>query len=194
MRKHHFFKFFGMLKIRKQRGAALAETLVALLPIILLGSVCFELARGYQVRHLLILSLQEAARVAAVHHAAPQAWQPALRDALSTLFAPAGLYASPEARRDAACESFKHAFHMPCWHAVALASTPETIHLRLTYLHSPMQEWLRILLQKIANLSARLEQTEGMQRPLEREAWRLGLIPMVVEYRVVRHRSTGVPK
>lgn len=190
MHKHHCFKFFHTSQIRKQRGAALAETLIALLPILLLGSLCIELARGYQVRHLLILSLQRAARVAAVHHAAPHAWQPVLHEALSTLFVPAGHYASPQARRDATCEAFKHAFRLPCWHAVALPSTPETIHLRLTYLHSPMQEWLRILLQKIVGLGASFEGTARLQRPLEREAWRLGLIPMVVEYRVLRHRST----
>lgn len=193
MQKHHFLKFFDTRQLRTQRGAALAETLIALLPLLLLGSVCFELARGYQVRHLLILSLQEAARVAAVHQAAPQAWQPALRDALSVLFVPAGHHASPQARRDADCASFKHAFHLPCWHAEVLTSTPETIHLRLTYLHSPMQDWLRILLQKMAGLHARHAQTEGRQRPLERAAWRLGLIPMVVEYQVLRHRSIGVP-
>jgi hypothetical protein len=190
MHKHHFFKFFRPVQIRKQRGAALAETLMALLPILLLASLCIELARGYQVRHLLILSLQQAARVAAVHHAAPQAWQPVLREALATLFAPDGQYASPQARRDATCEAFKQAFRMPCWHAVALPSPPETIHLRLTYLHSPIQDWLRVLLQKIVGLSTAFEQTAGLQCPLEREAWRLGLIPMVVEYRVIRHRST----
>lgn len=190
MHKHHCFKFFRTVQIRKQRGAALAETLMVLLPILLLGSLCIELARGYQVRHLLILSLQKAARVAAVHHAAPHAWQPVLHEALYTLFVPAGQYASPQARRDATCEAFKHAFRLPCWHAVALPSTPETIHLRLTYLHSPMQEWLRILLQKIVGLGASFEGTARLHRPLEREAWRLGLIPMVVEYRVLRHRST----
>lgn len=193
MHKHHFFKFFPPSQIRKQRGAALAETLVVLLPILLLGSMCLELARGYQVRHLLILSLQQAARVAAVHQAAPHAWQPALREALSALFVPAGQYASPQARRDATCQAFKLAFSLPCWHAEALHSTPGTIHLRLTYLHSPMQEWLRVMLQKIVGLSARLEETAGLQRPLEQAAWRLGLIPIVVEYRVLRHRSTKGP-
>lgn len=192
MHKHYFFKFFRT-QICKQRGAALAETLVTLLPILLLGSLCVELARGYQVRHLLILSLQKAARVAAVHHAAPHAWQPALSEALSTLFVPAGQYASPQARRDATCLTFKLTFSLPCWHAEALPSSPETIHLRLTYLHSPMQEWLRVLLQKIVGLSTAFKQTAGPQRPLEREAWRLGLIPMVVEYRVLRHRSTERP-
>jgi hypothetical protein len=189
MHKQQLFKIYRTAQIRKQRGAALAETLIALLPILLLGSLCIELARGYQVRHLLILSLQQAARVAAVHHAAPHAWQPVLREALATVFVPAGRYGSPQARRDATCQAFTHAFSLPCWHAVALPSTPETIHLRLTYLHSPMQEWLRVLLQKIVGLSVKLEETAGSQRPLERAAWRLGLIPMVVEYRVLRHRS-----
>jgi len=193
MHKHHFFKFFRTAQIRNQRGAALAETLVVFLPILLLGSMSFELARGYQVRQLLILSLQQAARVAAVHHAAPHAWQPALREALSALFVPAGQYASPQARRDATCQAFKVAFSLPCWHAVALPSTPETIHLRLTYLHSPMQEWLRFLLQKIVSLSDRFEETAGPPHTLERLAWRRGLIPMVVEYRVLRHRSTEGP-
>jgi hypothetical protein len=194
MHKHHFFQLFNTRRICKQHGAALAETLVALLPILLLGSVCVEFARGYQVRHLLILSLQEASRVAAVHHAAPHAWQPVLRDALSMLFVPAGHHASPHARRDATCLAFRQTFHLPCWHAVALTSTPETIHLRLTYLHRPMQEWLRVLLQNIASLSAGLEHTAGSQRALEQEAWRLGLIPIVVEYQVLKHRSIPLPK
>lgn len=193
MHKHFFIKLFRTAQIRKQRGAALAETLIALLPILLLGSLCIELARGYQVRHLLILSLQKAARVAAVHHAAPHAWQPVLHEALSTLYVPAGHYASPQARRDATCEAFKHAFRLPCWQAVVLPSSPETIHLRLIYLHSPMQVWLRVLLQKIVDLSARRKKTAVPQRSLEREARGLGLIPIVVEYRVFRQRSTERP-
>jgi hypothetical protein len=192
MRKHQVLKFFHSVRICKQLGTAFAETLLVLLPTLLASSVCFELARGFQLRHQLTLSLQAAARVAAVHHAAPQAWQPALHDALSILFVPAGLYASPQARRDASCQIFKQRFHLPCWHAVALDSTPETIHLRLTYLHRPMQEWLRVILQNMMRLGARLEQTGESKRSLEQQAWRLGLIPMVVEYRVLRHRSTGL--
>jgi hypothetical protein len=193
MCKHHGLKSFHSVKIRSQRGVALAETLLTLLPILLLSSLCIELARGYQVRHLLLLSLQQAARVAAVHHAAPHVWQPVLRNALSMLFTPAGRHVSPQARRDASCQAIHKRFHLPCWHAVALASTPETIHLRLTYLHSPMQEWFRVLLQKISELSAMLGHLDGQQHTLEQQAWRLGLIPMVVEYRVLRHRSNGLP-
>jgi len=192
MRKHRFLMFFHAVRLRKQIGTVFAETLLVLVPTLLLSSVCLELARGFQLRHQLTLSLQAAARVAAVHHAAPQAWQPALHDALSILFVPAGRYVSPQARRDASCQIFKQRFHLPCWYAVALTSTHETIHLRLTYLHRPMQEWLRVVLQNMMRLSTKLEQTGERQRSLEQQAWRLGLIPMVVEYRVLRHRSTGL--
>lgn len=193
MHKHPIFEFFHPVQLRKQSGAALAETLLVLLPILLLGSLCVELARGYQLRHLLILSLQKAARVAAVHHAAPHAWQPALRDALSVIYVPAGRDTTPQKRRDAACQTVQHRFHLPCWHAVELASTPETIHLRLTYLHRPMQEWLRVMLKKIAGLSASLRIAETRRHSLEDQAWRQGLIPMVIEYQAFRHRSTGTP-
>jgi hypothetical protein len=193
MHKHPLLEFFHTVQLRKQSGAALAETLLVLLPILLLGSLCIELARGYQLRHLLILSLQQAARVAAVHHAAPHAWQPALRDALSVIYVPAGRDTTPQKRRDAACQTVQQRFHLPCWHAVELASTPETIHLRLTYLHTPMQEWLRVMLQKITGLSASLRSAEARQHSLEEQAWLQGLIPMVVEYQAFRHRSSGKP-
>lgn len=193
MRKHQFFSFFHTHKIHNQAGAALAETLLVLIPILLLGSLCLELARGYQVRHLLLLSLQEASRVAAVHHGAPHVWQPALRDSLSMLFIPAGRYTSPQARRDASCQAFQQRFHLPCWQALQLGSTPETIHLRLTYLHSPLQEWLRVVLQALAELNAKLGKTWGQKRSLEQQAWLKGLVPIVVEYQVLKHRSIGLP-
>jgi hypothetical protein len=194
MHTHQVLKFFRTVSIRKQIGTAFAETLLVIIPILLTSSVCFELARGFQLRHQLTLSLQAAARVAAVHHAAPQAWQAALHDALSILFVPAGRFGSPQTRRDASCQLFKQRFHLPCWHAVALTSTHETVHLRLTYLHRPMQEWLRVVLQNVMRLNPRLGQANASHRSLEERAWRLGLIPMVVEYRVLRHHSTGLHK
>jgi hypothetical protein len=194
MRKHQVLKFVHIVRLRKQIGTVFAEMLLVLLPTLLASSICFELARGFQLRHQLTLSLQAAARVAAVHNGAPQAWQPALHEALSILFVPAGRYGSPQERRDASCQMFKQRFHLPCWHAVALASPHETIHLRLTYLHRPMQEWLRVVLQNVMRLSSKLGQAGANQRSLEQQAWRLGLIPMVVEYRVLRHRSIGLPE
>jgi hypothetical protein len=159
-------------RVRTQQGASLLECVLALLPILIVGSVCLELARGYQLRQLLILALQDAARVAAVHHAEPQAWQPVLKRSLSRLFIPAGRFANAHMRQEAARQDFQSRFERPLWRAFQVASDPNTVHLRLIYLHRPMQEWLRILLQEL-----------GQEKH--------GLIPIVVDYRVLRQHSLG---
>ena len=153
-----------------QSGAALLECLLALLPILLVGSLCLELARGYQLRHLLTLSLQEAARVAAVHQGDPREWQPVLERSLSRLFIPAGRFTHAHARHEASRRAFQTRFKLPLWRALQVASDSDTIHLRLVYLHRPMHEWLRILLQAF--------------NPEQH-----GLIPLVVDYRVLRQHS-----
>jgi hypothetical protein len=157
-------------RLHTQKGAAMFECVLALLPILLVGSFCLELARGYQLRHLLILSLQEAARVAAVHHAEPQSWQPVLKRSLSRLFIPSGRFANAHMRQEAARRDIESRFKLPLWRAFQVASDADTIHLRLIYLHRPMQEWLRILLQEL-------------------HPEKHGLIPIVVDYRVLRHHS-----
>ena len=153
---------------QRQRGAALFEAMLALLPILLIGSLCIELARGYQIRHLLILSMQEAARVAAVQHADPQRWQPTFKHSLARLYIPAGRFASPQARLETTRQAFQARFHLPLWRVQRVSSAPDTIHLRLIYFYQPMQEWLRVLLQTLHI---------GEQ----------GLIPIVVDYRVLKH-------
>lgn len=177
--------------MRGQVGASAIETLLALLPILFTGCLCIELARGYQVRHVLTLSLQDAARIAAVHQAASEKWQPALRRALSTLFVPAGRFASPHLRQDAASQSIKQRFGLPLWEATQLASTPDTIHLKMIYLYCPMQEWLRRMLQAIYRMKDGPGNRWGQEYPLEQRARLQGLIPIVIEYRVHRHRSLG---
>lgn len=157
-------------RFQTQKGAALLECVMTLLPILLVGSLCLELARGYQVRHLLTLSLQEAARVAAVHHAEPQKWQPVLKRSLSRLFIPAGRFNNAHLRQEAAQQAFQARFKLPLWQAFQVASDSDTIHLRLIFLHRPMQEWIRILLQALRQ---------------EKH----GLIPIVVDYRVLRQHS-----
>lgn len=183
--------------MRTQHGAALAETLLALLPVVLLGGLCIELARGYQVRQLLTLALQEAGRVAAVHQADPQHWQKALDTSLSRLFVPAGRYPNSHIRRDKERADFKIKFSLPLWQAIQLNSTPETIHLKLTYLHQPWQGWLRKAIRTMHLLpdharNARV-QDRGLPADLVRQAWRQGLIPIVLEHRVLRHRSLMSP-
>jgi hypothetical protein len=162
----------------RQRGAALAETILALLPLLMLASLGLELARGYQVRQLLTLALHETARVAAVHQADPLQWQPALNRALIRLSLVGAQHQQLQ---------LQHQFGMPLWHAEQLLSAHNTIHLRLTYLHRPMQEWLRLSIKQI------YRSTYAWQgvRSRSASAWKEGLIPIEVQYRVLRHRSDG---
>jgi len=184
--------------MRTQHGAAMAETLLALLPVVLLGSLCIELAHGYQERQLLTLALQEAGRIAAVHQADPQHWQKALDRSLSRLFEPAGRYSSSYVRRDQERAAFQLKFSLPLWQMIHLDSTPETIHLKLTYLHNPWQEWLRKTIRTIYSHSQNIQkagvQDRGPAADLVRQAWRQGLIPIVLEHRVLRHRSLMSPE
>lgn len=176
---------------RLQRGATFVETLIALLPVIFLGSLCIELARGYQVRQLLTLSLQDAARVAAVHQGAAHYWQPALRDSLTSLFAPAGRFGSPQARRDAVSQDFHKRFGLPLWRAVRIESEPDIIHLRLTYFYRPMQDWLRTALRVLSGRASESATARDAESLLMQAAWKKGLVPLVIEYRTLQHRSLG---
>lgn len=180
-------------RTRHQLGATLVEMLIALLPLIVLGSLCLELARGYQVRQLLTLSLQDAARIAAVHQGAAHFWQPALRDSLSSLFVPAGRFDTPQARRDATIEDFEKRFGLPLWHATRLPGEPDTIHLRLTYFHRPLQDWLRIMLSMFSDQLSESLTAQDSGSLLKASAWKKGLIPLVIEHRILRHRSLGQP-
>lgn len=186
----------------KQRGLALAETLLALLPVLLTGSLCLELARGYQVRHLLGLALQETARVAAVHQGDPRHWQPTLRQALSRLYLPSGRFANAGLRLEHERLQFQQRYGRAMWHAERIGTglgtrasaaananadaNAETIHLRLTYLYRPMQSWLSLTIGKV--YSATAPWAGSTER--NRSAWRQGLVPIVIEVRTLKHRST----
>ncbi len=193
---------FQYCPLCKQRGLALAETVLALLPVLLIGSLCLELARGYQVRHLLALALHETARVAAVHQGDPRHWQPTLQNALSRLFLPPGRFADAKLRLEHERLQFQQRYGRAMWHAeristgldatatatatAAAAVAAETIHLRLTYLYRPMQTWLSLTIGKVYSATAPWAGSTDRNR----SAWRQGLVPIVIEVRTLRHRST----
>lgn len=189
---------FKYCPLYKQRGLALAETALALLPVLLTGSLCLELARGYQVRHLLGLALQETARVAAVHQGDPQYWHPTLRQALSRLYLPSGRFANAGLRLEHERLQFQQRYGRAMWHAERIGTglgakasgsanaNAETIHLRLTYLYRPMQSWLSLTIGKVYSATAPWEGSTERNR----SAWRQGLIPIVIEVRTLKHRST----
>ncbi|MDO9024970.1 hypothetical protein [Zwartia sp.] len=162
------------------------ESLLALLPVLLIGSLGIELARGYQVRHLLTLALHETARVAAVHHGNPKHWQPQLNHSLSRLYLPPGRFTSAVHRMEAERHQFRQRYGQPMWKTEQIGTEAHTIHLRLTYLYRPLQPWLRAMLGKLFDAVPAWSGASAYSQA----AWRQGLIPIVVEYQVLRHRST----
>lgn len=171
-------------RVNRHSGATFLETLLALIPVFVIGSIGIELARAYQIRHILTLGLHEAARVAAVREGDPLYWQPVLHQSLSRIFLPAGRFGSARIRLDAERQQFQKHFGRPLWQAERLHTAPETIHLHLTYLHRPLQAWLHVALAQCYAFAA-----PRSNSPLKRQSpWRQGLIPIVIEYRVLNHR------
>jgi len=171
----------------RQQGTAFAESLLALIPVLFVGSLGIELAHGYQVRHLLTLALHETARVAAVHHGNPKLWEPQLEQSLTRLYLPPGRFSSAAHRMEAERHHFRQRYGLPLWHTERIGAGVDTIHLKLTYLYRPMQAWLSVILRKL-HVAAPVWAGSS---PRSQSAWRQGLIPIVVEYRVLRHRSTS---
>lgn len=101
--------------LTSQGGSAIIEFLVTALPILLLGLGATETARWYIHKQHIRFALHEAQRVASVTHAKPEQLIDAFEEALKPLFAPAGLYKSTEARRDAYLDSVRKKTTMPPW-------------------------------------------------------------------------------
>ncbi len=98
-----------------QRGSAIIEFLISALPILLLGLGATETTRWYIHKQHIRFALHEAQRAASVSHAEPKQFIKAFEEALKPLFAPAGLYATTEARRNAYLESVSKKTAMPPW-------------------------------------------------------------------------------
>ena len=171
--------------LRRQNGAAMAETMLSLLPVLLVGSLAVEIARGYQTRHLLTLALHETARIAAVRHGNPKYWQPALQQALTRLFLPPGRFNNALERQEHERRRFQKKYGQPMWHAEITSTRMDTLHLKMTYLYQPTQPWLSWTLGKLHTAT----QIWTAADTPNQHAWRQGLIPIFVEYRVIRHRS-----
>ena len=153
--------------------------------------------QAHQTRHLVSLALQETARVAAVTRANPEHWRPALVRGLRPT------YSNKAAQHQHArltqlhglapysVEVLPHARTRQTQGHGALLTRPNpgqptdaVLHLRLTYLYVPKQPWLRAAIKMMGELSAT---PQGVHMRLLKAARASGLIPIVVEYKVLMH-------
>jgi hypothetical protein len=180
-----------------QGGATLIETTLGLLVVLFLSGLCLEMMQAHQTRHLVSLALQETARVAAVTRANPEHWRPALVRGLRPT------YSNKAAQHQHArltqlhglapysVEVLPHARTRQTQGHGALLTRPNpgqptdaVLHLRLTYLYVPKQPWLRAAIKMMSELSAT---PQGVHMRLLKAARASGLIPIVVEYKVLMH-------
>ena len=180
-----------------QGGTALIETTLGLLVVLFFAGLCLELMQTHQTRHLISLALQEAARVAAVTRANPEHWRPVLIRGLRPTYASAAAqsqHAQITELHGLAPYSVEILPHARAWqiqgHSALLKPpqpgqpTDAVLHLRLTYLYVPKQPWLRTVLKVMGELSAT---PRGGHTRLLKTARASGLIPIVVEYKVLMH-------
>jgi hypothetical protein len=183
------------LKIRNEHGTALIEATLSLLAILFLAGLCIELAQAHQTRHVISLALQEAARVAAVTHANPAKWRPALvRGLRATYSSKVAQHQHGLATKrlglapfyvDILAPTRAHAaqnkvFTLKPRHS---GQPPDDIlHLRLTYLYVPKQPWLGAAIRSMSRIS---NQEAADPQELRVQARRAGFIPLVTEYKVL---------
>ena len=180
-----------------QGGTALIETTLGLLAVLFFAGLCLELTQTHQTRYLISLALQEAARVAAVTHANPGHWRPVLIRGLRLT------YASIAAQRQHARLTQAHGLDpyyvevldparvrqsqgkdVPFKPRRSGQPSEEVLHLRLSYLYVPKQPWLRTVIKVISELSATQQESHARLLKAARDS---GLIPIVVEYKVLMH-------
>jgi hypothetical protein len=180
-----------------QEGTALIETTLGLLVVLFFVGLCLELMQTHQTRHLISLALQEAARVAAVTRANPTHWRPVLIQGLRPTYASVAAQ-SQHARITGlhglapySVEVLPHARARQIQGHGSLVKPPQprqptdaVLHLRLTYLYVPKQPWLRAAIKVMSALSAA---PRGGHMRLLKTARSSGLIPIVVEYKVLMH-------
>lgn len=177
-----------------QKGTALVETTLGLLVVLFIAGLCLEVAQVHQVRHLLSLALQEAARIAAVTRANPAHWRPVLARGVRLT------YASRRSQTNHTQLTQRHGIEPFCAEIVSppypgKASTQgirthprrkhvtdTVLHLRLIYIYAPKQPWLAAAIKAIHRLDTQPKRPACARLARARAA---GFIPVVVEHKVL---------
>jgi len=114
------------LSARRQHGAAIIETCLVLMPLLLFTGLVFEFTHSYKVRQIAQLALYEAARAGSVSAARPERIEQTFRNAILPLFVPAGRHLSAESRLDAATRTILKDTGLKHWQIEVLNPGPFT--------------------------------------------------------------------
>ncbi|MBZ1351375.1 hypothetical protein KZZ10_12030 [Alcaligenaceae bacterium LF4-65] len=177
-----------------QKGTALIETTLGLLVVLFIAGLCLEVAQVHQIRYLLSLALQEAARIAAVTRANPTHWHPVLARGVRLT------YASRRSQTNHAQLTRRSGLEPFCAEIVSPTRTgkastqgvrthprrehaPDTVlHLRLIYIYAPKQPWVAAAIKAMHRRDTKPTRPACAKLAQARAA---GFIPVVVEYKVL---------
>ena len=107
-----------------QSGAAIIESCLVLVPLLLVTALILELTHSQNVRQIAQLALYEAARVGSVTGAHPEKIDQAFSAAILPLFVPAGMHTYPAKRRDASAQTIANETGQSLWKIETLNPAP----------------------------------------------------------------------
>ncbi|MDO8694347.1 MAG: pilus assembly protein [Sheuella sp.] len=110
----------------RQHGAAIIETCLVLMPLLLFAGLIFEFTHSHKVRQIAQLALYEAARAGSVSAVRPERIDQAFRNAILPLFVPLGRHPSAESRLDAASRTILKDTGLKHWQIEVLNPGPFT--------------------------------------------------------------------
>ena len=107
-----------------QNGAAIIESCLVFIPLLLIATLTLELIHSQNVRHIAQLALYEAARAGSVAGAHPEKINGAFSEAILPLFVPLGTHSTPALKREALDHTIKQETGLSLWHISTLNPDP----------------------------------------------------------------------
>jgi len=107
-----------------QNGAAIIESCLVFIPLLLIATLTLELTHSQNVRHIAQLALYEAARAGSVAGAHPEKIDSAFKEAILPLFVPSGIDITPALKREALDHKIKQETGLSLWHITTLNPAP----------------------------------------------------------------------
>jgi len=98
-----------------QCGAAIIETSLVLIPLLLFAGLILELTHSQQVRQVALLALYEAARAGSTSRINNEILNHSFRDAILPLYATRGVHRSPAERLEAHAKNIMHETGLKLW-------------------------------------------------------------------------------
>jgi len=118
--------FFMSRSRNSQQGAALVETSLILLPMLLAACLAIEVSQSNQIRHITALALYQTSVTASLTHADRSTWQARFERAILPLFVTSGLAEDALRRLRTTQQELLSRTGLPVWNIEVISPTTES--------------------------------------------------------------------